>query len=69
MKPNIKEVPFRSLALGARFCYLGSKKVWVKLSHDGTIAEWGEMATRNWGGQSVCSFSEDDDFDELVRLI
>ena len=64
-----KTASFRCLALGARFKYLETEGIWVKLSRDGTIAEWDEeKATDGWLSQSICAFDEDDDFDKPVLV-
>lgn len=61
--------PYSSLALGTRFSYVGSERVWVKLRHN-SIAEWDERyKTSNWVGQQLCSFEEPDgNFDQLVEV-
>ena len=60
---------FKLLALGARFRYQVGEKEWVKLSNDGTIAEWDDRnKCSGWLGQSICCFNEDNNFEELVHV-
>ncbi|MCP3961262.1 MAG: hypothetical protein GY719_25735 [bacterium] len=59
---------FRDLSLGARFRYRGARRVWVKLSPAGTIAEWDpRMVAARWVGQRVCSF-DDGNLGALVEI-
>jgi len=55
---------FRMLALGTRFTYAGHDKVWVKLSNDGTIAEWDDAnINTGWLGQSICCLNDEEPID------
>jgi len=52
-------MPFAELALGARFKYVNSEQVWIKLDGNGCgiIAEYDEemIKHRKWAGQAICS--------------
>lgn len=54
---------FEDLALGARFKYqsLNAQKIWIKLSHDGSVAEYDPVRfkQRRWSGQEICYFAGD----------
>lgn len=67
------EMNFDDLALGARFCYLDSTRVWIKLNGDGCglIAEYDNemIAHEKWMGQCVCSAKDDDDDNLMVCFV
>ena len=52
-------MPFAELSLGARFKYVDSEQVWIKLDGNGCgiIAEYDEkmIKHRSWAGQAICS--------------
>lgn len=58
-KNKIKLVPYEDLALGTRFKYVinGERSItWIKLSHDGLIAEFNKDNMANkWLGQTIAS--------------
>ena len=58
------------LALGTRFRYVGSDRVWVKLSHM-NIAIWdSSKITDGWVGQQMCCFGETDaDYQSEVEVV
>jgi len=62
--------PFRVLALGTRFKHVEGETIWVKISSGGTIAKWEhENRCTGWSGQSICCLNDDDNMDEVVRVI
>nr|WP_250808450.1 hypothetical protein [Neorhizobium tomejilense] len=67
---RVREVAFNTLCYGARFRYREADTVvWVKIGHD-TVAKWdADKVADTWIGQSVCSFSEDDDLTRTVILV
>jgi len=61
-------VSFKKLALGAKFKYINTKQIYVKIGHD-LIAQWDvNNIDTAWIGQSVLLFSDDDNTDIDVEL-
>ncbi len=61
--------PFKCLALGTKFMYPNSGKVWVKIDVH-TVAEWSEAnKTDGWLGQAICSFDDNDDTSKEVIVL
>ena len=60
---------FSKLALGTRFRYTKSKKIWIKIGKN-LIAEWDEsLKTDAWIGQQICCFSNIDDLTVYVNVL
>jgi len=66
-------MPFDSLALGARFKYDGSDKVWIKLNGHGCglIAEYDPVMIRHekWVGQNIFSAKDVEGEDLIVTFV
>jgi len=60
---------FSELALGTRFRYTKSKKVWTKIGAN-LIAEWDESSkTNTWIAQQICCFNDIDDLAVYVNVL
>ena len=72
-QPKRIVMPFGSLALGARFSYIDSDRVWIKLNNHGcgTVAEYdSEMISHEkWIWQSLCSAKETDDEELMIVFV
>jgi hypothetical protein len=60
---------FGELALGTKFRYAKSKKIWTKIGAN-LIAEWDEtLKTDTWIAQQICCFSDMDDLAVYVNVL
>ena len=63
-------IPYENLALGTRFKFPSSDKTWVKLSSDGTIAEWDTaQQTHRWLGQMIAHIEPEDPDQKFVIVV
>jgi len=64
---------FDALALGARFSYPDSDRVWIKLNGQGCglCAEYDSemIGHENWRGQNICSVKESKDEKLTVEFV
>jgi len=60
---------FSELALGTRFRYIESMKIWTKIGAN-LIAEWDEsLKTDTWTAQQICCFSDTDNLAVYVNVL
>jgi len=63
---------FKNLALGAKFKYQNSTKIWIKISDQdyGLIAEYQkELMHVDWVGQQICSFANSKPEKESLMVV